>query len=129
MARASPIFCSMKHVVVCSGLLIGLGKKSQISQDSQRQIRLISTKFSGLTPAPRLREISEALNIVTPPLMGCLCITGLTSAVCQWYQIHSKGSYSFLSKETIINHHCCDLFVKNLHQQTDPGSDDIKSQM
>ena len=38
MAGASPSFCSMKHLVVYSGLLIGRGKKGQISQDCQRQI-------------------------------------------------------------------------------------------
>lgn len=90
MARASPIVCSMKHLVVCSGLLIGLGEKK--SNFMGLQIQLILPKFSGLTPAPRLREMSEALCIVTPHLMGCLCIAGLTSAVCRWYQIHLKGS-------------------------------------
>ena len=96
MARASAIFCSMKHVVVCSGLLIGLGKKSQISQDSQRQIHLISTKFSGLTPAPRLREISEALNIVTPPLDGMLVHNRFNLSRMPMVSNSFKGELQFL---------------------------------
>ena len=46
MARASPIVCSMKHLVVCSGLLIGLGKKK--------------VKFHGITDSADFAEIFRA---------------------------------------------------------------------